>query len=349
MVIDFRSDTVTLPSPEMREAMARAEVGDDVYGEDPTVTRLEALAAELLGKEAGLFVTSGTQGNLVAHLAHTHAGEEVITGEATHSFISEAGGTARVAGLSTRTVPQTGPALDPRRVEAAIRPLDVHYPRTALIAIEQPWSGHVMPLDNMAAIAEIGRRRGIPIHMDGARIFNAAAYLGVPARQLADYVDSVQFCLSKGLAAPVGSMLVGGAEFIRRGRHARKMLGGGMRQAGIIAAAGIHALEHNIDRLAEDHEHARLLADGLRRLPGIAVDRPEVQMNIFFIDLAADALPPAAFTAALKAEGILVSTPYGGGRRLRLVTHYGIERADIERALAVFERILAGAARPVAV
>jgi threonine aldolase len=345
-VIDLRSDTVTLPSPEMREAMARAEVGDDVYGEDTTVNRLEALAAEMLGKEAALFVTSGTQGNLVAHLAHTTAGQEVITGEFNHSFLSEGGGTARIAQLSTRTLPQTGPEMDPRRVEAAIRADNVHYPKTGLIAVEQPWSGYVMPLDNLAAVSEVGRRHGIPIHMDGARIFNAAVYFGVPALEIARYADSVQFCLSKGLAAPVGSIVAGSREFIQRGHRARKMLGGGMRQAGIIAAAGVYALEHNIDRLQEDHDNARLLADGLRRLPGLAIDRDDVQMNIFFIDLVTDALTPAQFTAALKAEGILVSTPYGAGRRMRLVTHYGITRADIERTLAVVERTLVGAPQP---
>jgi threonine aldolase len=345
-VIDLRSDTVTLPSPEMRAAMARAEVGDDVYGEDPTVNRLEAMAADLLGKEAGVFVTSGTQGNLVAHLAHTTAGQEVITGEFNHSFTSEAAGTARVAQLSTRTIPQPGPDLDPRRVEAAIRPDNIHYPKTGLIAIEQPWQGYVVSLDNLAAIADIGRRHGIPIHMDGARIFNAAIYLGVPARVIAGYADTVQFCLSKGLAAPVGSMVVGPRAVIERCRRARKMLGGGMRQAGIIAAAGIYALEHNIERLREDHDNARRLAAGLRRLPGIAVDRDEVQMNLFFFDLVTDALTPAQFTAALQQEGILISTPYGASRRMRVVTHYGITAADIDRVLAVTERILVGAAQP---
>ncbi|MCC6629030.1 MAG: low-specificity L-threonine aldolase [Chloroflexi bacterium] len=341
-MIDLRRDTLTLPSPEMRAAMATADVGDDVYGEDPTANRLEAMAAELLGKEAGLFVSSGTQGNLVAHLAHTHAGEEVITAEPYHSFSSEAGGTARVAGLSTRCVPLVGPGLDPARVEAAIRPDNPHYPRPSLIAVEQPWSGYVVPLDNLAAIAAIGRRHGIPVHMDGARIFTAAAALGVPARQVAGYADSVQFCLSKGLAAPVGSLVVGSADVIHRARRARKLLGGGTRQAGVLAAAGIYALEHNVERLTDDHANAQRLAAGLRRLPGVRLDRDTVEMNIFFFDLVTDALTAAEFTAALKREGILVSTPYGSGRRMRLVTHYGIERDDIEQALAAFERVLAG-------
>jgi threonine aldolase len=339
-VIDLRSDTVTLPSPEMRAAMARAELGDDVYGEDPSVNQLERLAAEMLGKEAAIFVPTGTMGNMCAHLAHTVAGQEVICGERSHTLLAEAAGPARIGGLSLWPLPQDGAIIDARRVEAAIRPLDVHCPKTGLIWVEQPCSGYVMPLDRLRAIAEVGRRRGIPVHMDGARIFNAALALGVPARTIAGEVDSVMFCLSKGLAAPVGSLLVGSAAVIDRARHARKMLGGGMRQAGVLAAAGVYALEQMVDRLQEDHDNARRLAAGLRRLPGVRVDREEVETNIFFFDLVSDQLRPRDLTAGLKERGILVSSPYGEGRRMRLVTHYGITSDDIEQTLGAFGSLL---------
>jgi threonine aldolase len=300
----------------------------------------------MMGKEAALFVTSGTQGNLVGILAHTTPGQEMICGEGTHTYLSEVGGPSRLGGLSVRTVPPVKGVLDPARVEAGIRPDNIHYPVTGLINVEQPWSGYVMPLENLSAIAAIGRRHGIPLHMDGARIFNAAIALGVPASTLAGYVDSVQFCLSKGLAAPVGSILAGPRDLIARARRYRKMVGGGMRQAGIIAAAGLYSLEHMVDRLREDHDNARRLAAGLRRLSGLRVDRDEVQMNIFFVDLVTEALTPAQFTAALKERGVLISTPYGAGRTMRLVTHYGITSADIDAALAAIEQVLATA--PVA-
>ena len=338
-MIDLRSDTVTLPSPEMRAAMAAAPVGDDVYGEDPSVNALEARAAEMLGKAAAVYVPTGTMGNLCAHLAHTQAGQEVICSEYSHTFVAEAAGPARVAGLQLRTLPQREAELDPRLVEAAIRPKDPHYPKTGLIWVEQPTRGYVMPLENLAAIAAIGRRHAIPVHMDGARIFNAAVALGVPVSAVAAHVDSVMFCISKGLAAPVGSLLVGDAAFIDRARHARKMVGGAMRQAGIIAAAGLLSLDLAEAQLREDHENARLLADGLRRLPGIAVDREEVQTNIFFIKLTTDALTPQQFAASLKERGILVSAPRSG-TVMRLVTHYGVTGEDIATVLRAIEEVL---------
>jgi threonine aldolase len=345
-MIDLRSDTVTMPSPQMREVMARAEVGDDVYGEDPSINRLEARAAETLGKDAAMYVPTGTMGNLCAHLAHTAPGQEVICSVNSHTFVAEAAGPARVGGLSMRTLPQAQAELDPALVEAAIRAPDIHYPKTGLIWVEQPSRGYVMPLENLARIAEIGRRHRIPVHMDGARIFNAGVYLGVPVSAIAAHVDSVMFCISKGLAAPVGSLLVGTAEFIERARDARKMVGGSMRQAGIVASAGLYALDHAEAQLREDHANARLLADGLRRLPGLRLDREEVQTNIFFVTLVTDAPTPREFAAALRERGILVSAPRGASRTLRLVTHYGVTREDIETTLAAVEEVLRDGGAP---
>jgi threonine aldolase len=340
-VIDLRSDTVTLPSPEMRDLMARAEVGDDVYGEDPSINRLEARAADVLGKEAAMYVPTGTMGNLCAHLAHTTPGQEVICSVLSHTFVSEAAGAARVGGLSMRTLPQQGAELDPVQVEAAIRLPDIHYPKTGLIWIEQPTRGFVMSLENLAAVAAIARRHQIPLHMDGARIFNAAVALNVPASMIAAHADSVMFCISKGLAAPVGSLLTGTADFIARARVARKILGGSMRQAGIVAAAGLYALDRAEAQLREDQANAQLLADGLRRFPQLAVDRDAVQTNIFFATLVTDTLTPRAFVAALRARSILVSPPRGAGRTIRLVTHFGVTREDIATTLGAVAQILA--------
>jgi threonine aldolase len=340
-VIDLRSDTVTLPSPEMRDLMARAEVGDDVYGEDPSINQLEARAADVLGKEAAMYVPTGTMGNLCAHLAHTTPGQEVICSVLSHTFVSEAAGAARVGGLSMRTLPQQGAELDPAQVEAAIRLPDIHYPKTGLIWIEQPTRGFVMSLENLAAVAAIARRHQIPLHMDGARIFNAAVALNVPASAIAAHADSVMFCISKGLAAPVGSLLTGTADFIARARVARKILGGSMRQAGIVASAGLYALDRAEAQLREDQANAQLLADGLRRFPQLAVDRDAVQTNIFFATLVTDTLTPRALVAALKERGILVSPPRGAGRTIRLVTHFGVTREDIATTLGAVAQILA--------
>ncbi len=344
-MIDLRSDTVTLPSPEMRVVIAQAAVGDDVYGEDPSVNALEARAASVTGKDAAMYVPSGTMGNLCAHLAHTAPGQEVICSVLSHTFVAEAGGAARLGGLSMRTLPQEQAELDPAAVEAAIRPRDVHYPPTGLIWVEQPTRGYVMSLDNLAALSAVAQRHALPIHMDGARLFNAALALGVPVAAVAAPVDSVMFCISKGLAAPIGSLLVGSGAFIARARAARKVLGGAMRQAGIMAAAGLYALDHADSQLTEDHANARLLADGVRRLAGLALDREEVQTNIFFVDMVTDAITPAQFVAALAERGVLVSAPRGQSRRLRLVTHYGVTSDGVRQALQIMGEILQPAAR----
>ncbi|MFZ5626053.1 MAG: low-specificity L-threonine aldolase [Bacillota bacterium] len=338
--IDLRSDTVTQPTEEMRQAMARAEVGDDVYGEDPTVRRLEEKAAELFGKEAALLVPSGTMGNQLAVLAHTQRGDEVIVEAEAHIFFYEVGGLGALAGVQTRTIRGEKGVLPAARVREAIRLSDIHFPRTALICLENTHNragGTVMGLQEMEAIGQIGKEYQIPIHLDGARIFNAATYLGLPVRVLTKDMDSVMFCLSKGLAAPIGSMLVGSAQFIARARRLRKMLGGGMRQAGIIAAAGLVALETMVERLAEDHRRARQLAEGLAAIPGLKVDRERVQTNIVVADIGATGLSPAVFLGKLKEQGVLAAA--FGGNLVRFVTHKDIDDLDIGQALLEIERI----------
>ena len=340
MPIDLRSDTVTLPSPEMRAAMAAAELGDDVYGEDPTVNELEARAADRLGKDSALFVGSGTMGNLLAVMAHTRPGDELICGQRTHTYVAEAGGAARLAGVSTWPIAHERGRLRPADVAAAIHPPDdPHYPRTALLIVEEPHAGWVMPLDDLAAVTATARERHLAVHMDGARLFNAAVALDVPAAEIARHADTVMFCISNGLGAPVGSLLVGPRDVVARARRHRKVVGGAMRQAGVLAAAGLFALDHMVDRLADDHANARALADGLRQL-GWRIDRDTVDTNIFFVE------PPAglelqAAVRGLAQDGVLANSPYSG-RVMRLVTHYGIEAADVERALTAFERVTRG-------
>ena len=282
-VVDLRSDTVTRPTQQMRRAMAEAEVGDDVFGEDPTVNRLEAVAAERLGKEAGLFVTSGTMGNQVCLMAHTQRGDEIILDENSHIFNYEVAALAVLSAVQARTLHGRHGILDPEDVSQAIRPPNVHHPKDTLVCVESTHNrggGTVYPLETLRAIRRITTERGLAVHLDGARVFNACVASGTPVREVAAQADSVTFCLSKGLAAPVGSVVTGTRAFIDRARRARKMLGGGMRQAGILAAAGIVALETMVDRLREDHENARVLADGLARLPGIQIDLNLVQTNI---------------------------------------------------------------------
>ena len=332
-MIDYRSDTVTLPPPGMREAMAAAELGDDVFGDDPTVRALETRSAALFGKAAALFVPSGTMGNLLATMTHTRPGDELICGRAMHTFTSEGGGAARLAGVSTRTVAQSEAGLDPAEIRAAIRPDDAHCPRTSLVWLEQPHNGWTMPSENVEAIAALARERGLAVHMDGARIFNASVALGRPVAELARDADSVMFCISKGLAAPVGSVLVGGADFIRRAHRNRKVAGGGMRQVGVLASAGLFALDHMVARLADDHTNAAVLAEGLRRL-GWRVDRERVDMNIFFATLP-DVVPADGLVERLQRRGVLIYHQ-PGARTIRFVTHYGIEAADIDRTLGVF-------------
>ena len=340
--IDLRSDTVTLPSPEMRQAMAEAELGDDVMGEDPTVNRLQDMAAEMLGKEAALLVTSGTQGNLTAMLTHCRRGDEVIVGEATHTVVFEVGGAWALAGLGLRTVRNdAGGRLDLGEVRSLIRYDDDHFPRTGLICVENTHNrcgGAVLNEEDLGALRELADRRGLPVHMDGARVFNAAVALGVPVARLAAYTDSVTFCLSKGLGCPIGSVLCGTKEFIKEARRYRKMLGGGMRQAGVIAAAGVYALENMIERLAEDHKNARLAADGLRDIAGIQL-APEPQTNLVYFTV--DGWKLSAFVQRLEEAGVLC---FDEGGRIRWVTHYGIERSDVEQAVGQVKAIMAAGA-----
>ena len=341
-IIDLRSDTVTLPSPAMRQAIANAELGDDVFGEDPTVNRLQEMVAETLGKEAALLTTSGTQSNLVAMLTHCRRGDEVIVGDQSHTLLYEVGGAWALGGLGLRPVRNDAKGrLDPGSLAASIRGRDDHFPRTGLICLENTHNqcgGTVLGEEDLASVREIADRHGLPVHVDGARLFNAATALGVPIARLAAYADSVCFSLSKGLGCPVGSLLCGSREFIREARRYRKMLGGGMRQAGVLAAAGIYALEHMVDRLAEDHENARLAAAGLAEIRGVEL-APAPQSNLVFFTVAGWDL--GEFVRGLAEVGVLC---FDEGGRIRFVTHYGIERADVEEAVARVRQImLAGA------
>jgi threonine aldolase len=342
-VIDLRSDTVTHPTPAMREAMYRAEVGDDVYGEDPTVNRLEAMAAERLGKEAALLLLSGTMGNLVGILAQTRSGDEVIVGEHCHIFLNEAGGAAALGGVQLYPVPSRRGVLDPQRVEAAIRdPKNLHFPRSVLVCLENTHNrdgGAPLTVADTEAVAAVAHRRGLRVHVDGARLFNAAVALGVPASRLVEQVDSVTFCFSKGLGCPVGSILAGSADYIREARRWRKMIGGSLRQAGVFAAAGIVALEQMVDRLAEDHANARRLAEGLNALPGLRVDLDQVQTNIIMLYVEdTQRLDPKRFVAGMAERGVKIGSPYGD--RIRLVTHYQFSADDIPTVLQAAEASL---------
>lgn len=340
--IDLRSDTVTLPTPAMRKAMAAAEVGDDVMGEDPTVNRLEAMAAERIGKEAALFVASGTMGNLVALLTHCGRGDEIIVGDRAHAFLYEAGGASALGGIHSRQVPnQPDGTLDLAQVETAIRPDNPHFPRSRLICLENTHNrcgGACLAPDYIRQVRSLADKYCLQIHLDGARVFNAAVALGVDVRELTRHADSVSFCLSKGLSAPVGSLLCGPADFIRQARRARKVVGGGMRQAGVIAAAGIVALEQMVDRLADDHAHARRLAEGLAAVPGIALDPARVQTNIVIFELQEDAPKPDEFCRRLAEQGVKMGPI--GGQQTRAVTHYGIEAPHIEQALVAIKRVM---------
>ena len=342
-IIDLRSDTVTLPPPEMRKAIAEAELGDDVFGDDPTVSRLEAMAAEVMGKEAALFTTSGTQSNLTAMLSHCQRGNEVILGDESHIVHYEVGGAFALGGLGLRTVPNDEQGrLDLAQARHTIRSRDVHFPATSLICVENTHNrcgGSVLDEDDLAAVRALADEHDLPVHLDGARLFNAALALGVPASQLAQYADSVSFSLCKGLACPVGSVLCGSGEFIRRARRFRKMLGGGMRQAGIIAAAGVYALESMVDRLAEDHENARVLADGLSSMPGVAL-APPPQSNIVFFTV--EGWDQGELERRLGAQGVLCLGE--GDGRIRMVTHYGIDRNDVEAAVAIVRSLVAAGA-----
>jgi threonine aldolase len=348
MAIDLRSDTVTVPTPGMRQAMASAAVGDDVFGEDPTVNELEALAAKVTGKEAALFVTSGTMGNLASLLAHCQRGQEVILGDESHIFHYENGSASALGGMVLHTVPTNPDGTLPLDVlEAAIHLPSHHYhfyhwAPPGVICLENTHNrcgGAILSPSYFADVAAIAGRHGLPVHLDGARLFNAAVACGRPVTDWTGHVSSVQLCLSKGLAAPVGSVICGSAAFVDRARRMRKILGGGMRQAGVIAAPGIVALSSMVGRLAEDHANARILADGVAKLPGVSLDLASVQTNIVIFRLPSVAAAGRLQTAAGES-GVLLSD-FGGGR-LRMVTHYGISAEDCREAVRVIERAFTG-------
>jgi threonine aldolase len=339
-VIDLRSDTFTHPTPEMRKAMFEAEVGDDVYGEDPTVNRLETMAAGIMGKEAALFTTSGTQSNLVAVLTHTNHGDEVIVGDEAHMLWYEVGGAAALGGVTLRTVPNDSRGrLNPDDIDRTIRGENIHYPRTALLCLENTHNrcgGTVLTREYTEEVCNLAHTHGLKVYLDGARIFNAAVALGIPASNLTQNVDSVGLCLSKGLSAPVGSLLCGSKDFVERARKFRKMLGGGMRQAGVIAAAGIVALETMVDRLAEDHANARRLAQGLAGIEGITLAQDDISTNIVMFHLPPE-LSVVEFAEGLERAGVKIGLR--DGHPFRAVTHCMVSSTDIDEAVTRIDAI----------
>ncbi len=341
--IDLRSDTVTQPTPEMREAMAEAEVGDDVYRDDPTVNRLEELAAKMLGKEAAIFVPSGTMGNLLALLVHCQRGDEVIVGSLSHIYLNEAGGMAALGGIQPCPVPnQKDGTLRIDDILASIRTEDVHHPITRLICLENTQNicgGVPLTPAYTRQVGDVAHQNGLSLHIDGARIFNSAVAQNVSVTELVEPADSVMFCLSKGLAAPIGSMLVGSEKFVERARHLRKMLGGGMRQVGIIAAAGIISLEKMVNRLADDHVRASKLADGLRQINGLVVDESSPYSNMVYMNLSQD-VEIDAKQVCEKAHPMGILLDAENRRRFRLVTHYWIDDRAVERTISAFQEIL---------
>ena len=331
--IDLRSDTVTQPTAAMRAAMVAAELGDDVFGDDPTVNALQARIAALLGKEAALFVPTGTQSNLCALMAHCQRGDEYLVGQMAHTYRWEGGGAAVLGSIQPQPLAQQADgSIRLEDIEAAIKPDDAHFAKSRLLTLENTWGGQVLPLPYIEAATALARSKGLATHLDGARLFNAAVASGVAAGEIARHFDSVSVCFSKGLGAPVGSALVGSREFISRAHRIRKMLGGGMRQAGVLAAAALHALDHHVERLAEDHAHARALAEGLQGLAGVSVQAP--QTNIVFVDLAPER--SAGVVDRLRAAGVLCTGLY----RLRFVTHLDVSAADIQRAVYVLRATL---------
>jgi len=341
-ISDFRSDTVTRPTPRMRQAMAEAVVGDDVLGDDPTVQKLEELAASTIGKEAALFVPSGTMGNSVAVKAWTHELEEVIVESRSHIYNMESTHLTFISRVTPRPLASRRGAMDPGEIEANIRKPSVHIPRTSLICVENThnnWSGAVLPIENLKAIREVADRHGIKVHMDGARIFNASTASGISVRDYAGLADSVMFCLSKGLSAPAGSMLAGPRDFIDYARRIRKALGGGMRQVGVLAAPGIIALTEMTARLGDDHSRAKKLAMAIAGLPGVRLNPAEVETNIVIFGLSHPRVSIADFIAELKKRRVLALAPFGG---VRMVTHKDIDDEDVERAIAACREILAG-------
>ena len=344
-IVELRSDTFTLPTDSMRRAMAAAEVGDDVWDEDPTIHRLQERAAEMVGKEASLFVPSGTMGNLCALLSHTESGQEVLVEGESHIFHSEVAGASVVGGLQLRPLDTPDGRLQPEQVRTAIREPDIHQPPTGLLCLENTHNrrgGTCLNPAQTQALCDVAHAASFPVHLDGARVFNAAVALDVDARQLTGPVDSVMFCLSKGLSAPVGSMLAGSTEFIERARRWRKLLGGGMRQAGVLAAAGLCALDEMVGRLADDHRNARRLAEGLQGLPGIGIDLARVETNMVF----GDCQPPltaAAFIERCSAAGVLLDQ--ASLHRWRMVTHRGVTADDVDYATDAVRRLFAAPLR----
>lgn len=339
-LIDLRSDTVTLPTDEMLEAIKHAELGDDVFREDPTVNTLEEIAAKTLGKDAALLVTSGTQANLISLMSNTKRGDMVLLEAESHIYWYEVGAVSAVAGLLPWPIKSALGALDPKRIQAALRPKNIHFPDTTLICIENTHNRHggtVITPRQIEAISEIAKTNDLKLYMDGARIFNAAVALKTDVKRFSKHVDNLMFCLSKGLSCPVGSIIVGESEFIERARKTRKILGGGMRQAGIIAAPGIIALEKMISRLEEDHKNARALAEGLAETTGVEVELENVQTNIVYFDVHNLGITSEEFVSKLKEYGVLALTR--DRNKVRMVTHIGIEKIHIDRTLNVVDDI----------
>lgn len=339
-ISDFRSDTVTLPTPEMREAMARAELGDDVLGTEPTARKLEEMTADLLGKEAGLFVPSGTMSNQIAIALHVRDGNEVICEFGAHTYNNESGALALIARAQVRPVHGRHGIMDPAEVAALIRPKNIHNPRSACISVENTHNaagGTIVPLSNIHALAEVARKHGCAFHLDGARLWNAHVATGVPLKDWCAPFDTVSVCLSKGLCSPVGSVLVGGRDDIERGRYLRKQLGGGMRQSGLLAACGIVSITRMIERLKDDHANARILAEGLAKLPGVKLDLSTVQTNILYFAVPGREAEFEGWLKRLAEQRVLAMYL---GNRWRLVTHNDVDKQDVERALAAWKAIL---------
>lgn len=337
--IDLRSDTVTHPTQEMRDAMYVAEVGDDVYGDDPTVNELEEYAALITGKEAALFVPSGTFGNQLALLTHCKRGDEVILGDDCHIVAHEVGAASVIAGVQFRTLRSNKGLLNPDEIQSKIRGEDIHFPATGLICVENALSnGRVVPLDNMQKIFEIGKNNNIPVHLDGARLFNAAHYLEVEAKEITKFCDSVMFCLSKGLCAPVGSILAGNKAFINKARKGRKLMGGGLRQAGFLAAAGLVALKKMTTRLRKDHENALFLAGELAQIPGIKVFHEDIQISMVFFDMRATGFDSFEFVSEMLKKGIKINPDEGG--IMRYVTNYWVSKEDINYVIKSMKEVL---------
>lgn len=339
--IDLRSDTVTKPTPAMRKAMAEAEVGDDVYGEDPTVNTLQEKVAQILGKEAAIFVPTGTMANQLAIKSHTQPGDEVILEATSHSYNFEGGAGAALSGVQFYCIQGTRGVLDPAQIEGAIRPIDQHFAVTRLISLENTHNrggGSVYPIERIRDIYRLAKSKGLMVHLDGARLWNASVAAGVKPHEYAQWADSVSVCLSKGLGAPIGSLVAGPKTFISRVHRFRKMFGGGMRQVGIIAAAGIYALDHHFHRLADDHRNAKRLAEGLKGLRGISVDPASVETNIVIFDISGTGMASSRLAEVMKKEGLLIhALP---NQKIRLVTHLDVSSDDVERALGAFREIL---------